>query len=70
MLGPFCGCGSAILAARKLGRQWIGIDNSRPAMALARRRMQSHLQDDDSFGLDLKDKRLSMEFGGDMKFRI
>jgi site-specific DNA-methyltransferase (adenine-specific) len=26
ILDPFCGCGTAIAAAHKLGRQWIGID--------------------------------------------
>lgn len=26
VLDPFCGCGTAVEAAEKLGRQWIGID--------------------------------------------
>ena len=26
ILDPFCGCGTAVLAAQKLGRSWIGID--------------------------------------------
>lgn len=26
VLDPFCGCGTAVSAAQKLGRQWIGID--------------------------------------------
>jgi DNA modification methylase len=26
VLDPFCGCGTAVVAAEKLGRQWIGID--------------------------------------------
>ena len=26
MLDPFCGCGTCIIAAHKLNRQWIGID--------------------------------------------
>ena len=28
VLDPFCGCGTSILAAHKLGRRWIGIDIS------------------------------------------
>lgn len=30
VLDPFCGCGTAIAAAQKLGRQWVGIDNHPP----------------------------------------
>jgi site-specific DNA-methyltransferase (adenine-specific) len=26
VLDPFCGCGTAVVAAERLGRQWIGID--------------------------------------------
>ena len=26
VLDPFCGCGTTVHAAEKLGRQWIGID--------------------------------------------
>ena len=26
VLDPFCGCGTTVHAAQKLGRQWIGID--------------------------------------------
>ena len=32
ILDPFCGCGTTIEAAHKLGRQWIGIDISGPAI--------------------------------------
>ena len=34
MLDPFCGCGTAIAAAQKLGRRWIGIDITHLAIAL------------------------------------
>lgn len=34
MLDPFCGCGTAIDAARRLNRQWIGIDISSFAIDL------------------------------------
>ena len=26
VLDPFCGCGTAVVAAEKLGRHWIGVD--------------------------------------------
>ena len=31
VLDPFCGCGTAIIAAQRLNRQWIGIDISKSA---------------------------------------
>jgi site-specific DNA-methyltransferase (adenine-specific) len=32
VLDPFCGCGTTIIAANALGRQWIGIDISKDAL--------------------------------------
>ena len=40
VLDPFCGCGTAIHAAHKLDRRWIGIDITHLAIGLVRRRMQ------------------------------
>ncbi len=39
VLDPFCGCGTAIAAAQKLGRQWIGIDITHLSIALQKYRM-------------------------------
>ena len=48
VLDPFCGCGTAIEAAQKLGRKWIGIDITHLAIGLIKRRME------DAFGDSLK----------------
>lgn len=40
VLDPFCGCGTSIHAAQKLGRQWIGIDVTHLAIALVERRLK------------------------------
>lgn len=40
VLDPFCGCGTAVHAAQKLGRQWIGIDVTHLAIGLIERRMK------------------------------
>jgi site-specific DNA-methyltransferase (adenine-specific) len=40
ILDPFCGCGTAIHAAQKLGRQWIGIDITHLAISLVERRLK------------------------------
>ena len=40
VLDPFCGCGTAVAAAQKLGRQWIGIDITHLAIALQKYRLQ------------------------------
>jgi site-specific DNA-methyltransferase (adenine-specific) len=40
VLDPFCGCGTAIHAAQKLGRDWIGIDVTHLAISLIERRLR------------------------------
>jgi site-specific DNA-methyltransferase (adenine-specific) len=42
---PFCGCGTAIAAAQKLGRRWIGIDITHLSISLQKYRLK------DSFDL-------------------
>ncbi|HOT24487.1 MAG TPA: DNA methyltransferase [Thermoleophilia bacterium] len=46
VLDPFCGCGTATVAAQKLGRHWIGIDITHLAVTLIKTRLK------DSFGLE------------------
>jgi site-specific DNA-methyltransferase (adenine-specific) len=40
VLDPFCGCGTAVDAAEKLGRQWIGIDITHLAIGMIENRMR------------------------------
>lgn len=40
VLDPFCGCGTAVHAAQKLGRRWLGIDVTHLAIRLIERRLQ------------------------------
>jgi site-specific DNA-methyltransferase (adenine-specific) len=40
LLDCFCGCGTAIAAAQKLGRKWIGIDITHLSIALQKYRLQ------------------------------
>jgi site-specific DNA-methyltransferase (adenine-specific) len=44
VLDPFCGCGTAIVAAEKLGRKWIGIDITHLAITVMKERLS------DTFG--------------------
>ena len=39
VLDPFCGCGTAVVAAHRLGRRWAGIDVTWLAVALMRNRL-------------------------------
>jgi site-specific DNA-methyltransferase (adenine-specific) len=41
VLDPFCGCGTAVDAAQKLARQWIGIDVTHIAIGMIEDRMRS-----------------------------
>lgn len=45
VLDPFCGCGTAVAAAQKLNRKWIGIDVTHLSISLMKYRLK------DSFGL-------------------
>jgi len=45
ILDPFCGCGTTIAAAEKLGRKWIGIDITYLAIALIKKRIIDHFPD-------------------------
>jgi site-specific DNA-methyltransferase (adenine-specific) len=44
VLDPFCGCGTTVAAAQKLGRRWIGIDITHLAITLMKTRLN------DAFG--------------------
>lgn len=45
VLDPFCGCGTAVHAAQKLGRQWIGIDITHMAISLIEKRLRDAFKD-------------------------
>lgn len=40
VLDPFCGCGTTVAVADRLGREWLGIDISPTAMEVMRRRLR------------------------------
>lgn len=40
LLDPFCGCGTAVHAAEKLNRRWIGIDITHLAISLIEKRLK------------------------------
>ena len=45
VLDPFCSCGTAVHAAEKLGRSWVGIDITYLAIVLISQRMHSAFPD-------------------------
>ena len=48
VLDPFCGCGTAVAAAERLNRRWVGIDITHLAITLIRHRLH------DTFGEELR----------------
>ncbi len=40
VLDPFCGCGTAVAVAQRLGRRWIGIDITYAAIVVIKKRLQ------------------------------
>ncbi|MYF65882.1 MAG: site-specific DNA-methyltransferase [Chloroflexi bacterium] len=49
VLDPFCGCGTAVAVAERLGRRWIGIDVTHLAISLMKSRLR------DTFGTQLSE---------------
>jgi len=45
VLDPFCGCGTTIAAAQKLGRRWVGIDITYLSIALQKNRLNTAFPD-------------------------
>ncbi len=43
VLDPFCGCGTAVVSAQRLGRRWIGIDITHLAIGLIKHRLRDSL---------------------------
>lgn len=59
VLDPFCGCGTAIAVAHKLGRRWVGIDVSPTACKLMAKRMRLlHAEVGDIVGLPKSETEL------------
>lgn len=48
VLDPFCGCGTTIDAAQRLGRKWLGVDITQLAISLIKNRLQ------DTYGRRIK----------------
>jgi DNA modification methylase len=51
VLDPFCGCGTTVAAAQRLGRRWIGIDITNLAITLIKKRL-----------LDANDERITSTY--------
>jgi site-specific DNA-methyltransferase (adenine-specific) len=52
VLDPFCGCGTAVHAAQKLNRQWIGIDITHLAISLIEKRLKDAFGDNCKFKVE------------------
>jgi DNA modification methylase len=51
VLDPFCGCGTAVDAAQRLGRQWIGVDITHLAINLIKHRLMDAYGDTATFAV-------------------
>ena len=70
VLDPFCGCGTAVVAAHNLERRWIGIDISATAMDVIQRRLGPLGIEAPAFGIprDMASaRRLAAERGHDFE---
>ena len=58
VLDPFCGCGTAIVVAQKLGRRWIGVDVSPTACNLMEKRLRKLNVSPNVFGMPMFEEDL------------
>ena len=52
ILDPFCGCGTTVDAAQRLGRQWIGIDIAVHAIKVIEVRLTRQFKGAVTYGLE------------------
>ena len=74
VLDPFSGCGTAITAAQKLGRRWIGIDITHLAINAHKRRLKEHFllepeRDYDVIG-EPKDAEAARQLASDDRYQF
>ena len=53
VLDPFCGCGTTVAAAEKLGRKWAGIDITHLAVALMKHRLHNSFNIEPALDFDV-----------------
>jgi len=58
VLDPFCGCGTTLVVAHKLGRRWVGIDISPTACNLMESRMRKLSVSPNVMGMPLSEEDL------------
>jgi len=58
VLDPFCGCGTTLVVAQKLGRRWVGIDISPTACNLMEDRMRKLSVSPNMMGMPLTEEDL------------
>ena len=66
ILDPFCGCGTAIEAAQKLNRRWIGIDITHLAVGLIKYRLQNAFGDTISDTYDVTGEPVCLQDAGQL----
>ena len=74
VLDPFCGCGTATVAAHRLGRRWIGIDITYLAVDLMQTRLRDTFPDDFGDGVPVDgepaDEAAALALAGRSKFQF
>lgn len=54
VLDPYCGCGTAVVAAHEMGRRWVGIDVSPLATKVMEERLRKGFDDLAKYGVPVK----------------
>jgi modification methylase len=62
VIDPYCGSGTTLVAAKKLGLKYIGIDISENYISVAKKRIEDYLSEDEKMNAEIEKHKVTKTF--------
>lgn len=62
VIDPYCGSGTTLVAAKKLGLKYIGIDISENYVSVAKKRIEDYLSEDEKMNAEIEKHKVTKTF--------